>query len=208
VDRSSLANRMRCMHPNRAAKLAIAIGFSAPFAAPALALGHRAQQPAPPTASPVTLPALPAGWTVLTDSPQNLTPAGTHVETLIVSWHYRTSAFGPASAIPPGGTMISVALSRSQAYRARKVNLCETTAKYSEYPPRTFPLRLPNTTRDTLDGQPHVTEFRVFGRYRDSYNFELRVDIDTRRPVEPRRSAAQAIVHGLRFPKWPTEKAC
>jgi hypothetical protein len=199
---------MRFMHPNRAARLAIAIGLSAPFAAPALARGHRAQQPARPTATPVTLPTLPARWTVVSDSPQNLTPAGTYVETLITSWHYRPSEFGPASAIPAGGTMIIVRLSRTQAYHARKVNLCETTAKYSENPRRALPLSLPRITRDTLDGQPHVTEFRVFGRYRDSYNFELRVDIDTRRPLKPRWSVAQAIVHGLRFPQWPTKKAC
>jgi hypothetical protein len=209
MDLSSSADRMGHMDLNRTAKLAIAITLAAAVAAPALALADRMPRRSAPTARPVTLPTLPAGWTVVTASPQDLRPnASTDVVTLITSWHYRPTEEGPASVIPPGGTMIGVTLSRWQAYHARKVNLCETTAKFPQYPLRAAPLTLPRTTTDTLDGQPHVTEFRVLGRYRNSYNFEVRVDIDTRRPLGPAWKAAERIVHELRLPQWPTKKDC
>jgi hypothetical protein len=189
--------------------LVVAFGIAAALAPPAFAVGYLVLRSSPTTAPPVTLPTLPPGWTIVTDSAQSLQPTGsTNVETLLTSWHYRPTEEGPASVIPPGGTMISVTLSRFQAYHARKVNLCETTAKFPQYPRRSAPLTLPRTTTDTLDGQPHVTEFRVLGRYRDSYNFEVRVDIDTRRPVGPSWSKAEIVVGGLRFPKWPTNKSC
>lgn len=208
MDLSHPANRMGCMRSKRATKLAMAIGLAAALAVPALALGDRMPRRSAPTASPVTLPSLPAGWTVVADSPQDLRPTGTHVETLITSWRYRPTEEGPASVIPPGGTMISVALSRNQAYHAHKIDLCETTYTMADYPRRTPPLALPRTTTATLDGTPHVKEFRLFGRYRDSYNFEVRVDIDTRRPLGPAWRAAERIVHGLRLPQWPTRKDC
>ena len=53
-----------------------------------------------------------------------------------------------------------------------------------------------------------MKEFRVFGRYRNYYNFEVRVDVDTRRPVRPRWSVAEKVVSGLRLPTWPTRRSC
>jgi hypothetical protein len=189
--------------------LVFVLGTVTALAPPAFAVGYLVLRSTPITAPPVTLPTLPAGWTVVTDSPQDLKPtSNTNVETLITSWRYRPTQEGPASVIPPGGTMISVTLSRDQAYHARKVNLCEKTAKLAQYPPKTPPLTLPSTTTETFDGAPHVTELRVLGRYHDSYNFEVRVDIDTRRAVKPRWSVAEAIVRGLVFPKWPSDRSC
>jgi hypothetical protein len=96
----------------------------------------------------------------------------------------------------------------NQSYGATKVNLCQATAKLPQFPQRTPPLTLARTTTATLDGAPHVKEFRVLGRYRNSYNFEVRVDIDTRRPIGPRWAEAETIVSRLRLPQWPTNKTC
>jgi hypothetical protein len=104
--------------------------------------------------------------------------------------------------------MISVALLRNQGYHARKVDLCDATYSTSQYPRRSAPLTLPRTTTATLEGAPHVQDFRVLGRYHDSSEFEVRVDIDTRRPVGPAWRAADLIVRGLRLPQWPTKKNC
>lgn len=186
-----------------------ALALAALLAPPGFAVGYLVLRSSPATAPPISLPPLPAGWTIVTDSPQRLQPtSNTNVQTLITSWHYRPTYNGPASVIPPGGTMISVTLSRDQDYTTRKVNLCETTARLPQFPQRTPPLTLPRTTTNTLDGTPSVKEFRVLGRYRNSYNFEIRVDIDTRRTVKPRWVIAESIIRELRFPQWPTDKAC
>ncbi len=195
--------------PARRQTLVFALSLVALMTPPALAVGHRVLHRSPATAEPVGLPALPAGWTVVSDSSQRLGPSSsTNVQTLVTSWRYRPTYAGPASVIPPGGVIIDVTLSRDQEYRGRHVNLCRTTARLPQFPARTPPLTLPSTTTATLDGAPHVKEFRVLGRYRDSYNFEVRVDIDTRRPVRPRWARAETIIRELRFPRWPALQAC
>jgi hypothetical protein len=189
--------------------LLFAFGLAALLAPPAFAVGYLVLKSSPPVAAPVALPPLPAGWTVVAHSGRRLrSTSNTNVQTLITSWRYHPTYNGPASVIPPGGIMFDVTLSRDQSYGARKLDLCETTARLSQFPPRSLPLTLPRTTSDTLDGQPHVKEFRVLGRYRDSYNFEVRVDIDTRRPIGPRWALAEAITRRLHFPRWPVVKAC
>ncbi|MDE3132375.1 MAG: hypothetical protein KGL16_14585 [Acidobacteriota bacterium] len=189
--------------------LLFAIGLAALLAPPAFALGYLVLKSSAATASAVSLPPLPAGWTVVVNNSQRLKPDNnTNVETLITSWRYRPTYNGPASVIPPGGIMIDVTLSRDQSYGKRTVDLCETTASLPQFPPRTPPLTLPRTTTSTLEGQPHVKEFRVLGRYLDSYNFEIRVDIDTRRSVGPRWALAETITRGLGFPRWPMSKTC
>jgi len=158
----------------------------------------------------VTLPKLPTGWTAWSASPAFLTPHGTAVETIVTSWGYRFSAPGPGpgNVIPPGGAMIDVMLLRSQAYRTHRVNLCSTAPVWPGHPRLTPPLTLPRTTAATSEGAPGVKEFRVFGRYRDFYNFEVRVDIDTRRPIDHRWRVAERVVSGLRLPNWPTRRIC
>ena len=181
----------------------------------AVALGQRItdllalRSQSPMVVPPVTLPALPKGWTALSSVPFLLQPGGTQAQTIITSWGYRAAPGpGPAAEIPPGGIMIQVFLLRSQDYGSPKVNLCATTPKTPEYPPLTPPLTLPRTTTHTLEGAPGVKEFRIFGRYRDVYDFEIRADIDTRRPLGPRWFTAEAVVHGLRFPTWPLRQTC
>jgi hypothetical protein len=179
-------------------------GSFAALAAPALAT------PTPTIVAPVTLSKLPAGWTAWSASPAFLTPHGTEVETIATSWGYRFSAPGPGpgNVIPPGGSMIDIMLLRSQAYRSHGVNLCSTAAVIAGHPRLTPPFTLPRTTTATSDGAPGVKEFRVFGRYRNYYNFEVRVNIDTGRPIHPRWRVADRVVSGLRFPTWPTRRIC
>ena len=104
--------------------------------------------------------------------------------------------------------MIDIMLLRTQAYRSHRVDLCSTTPVWPGHPRLTPPLTLPKTTTATFEGAPRVKEFRVFGRYRNYYNFEVRVDIDTRRPVRPKWSVAEKVVSGLRLPTWPTRRSC
>lgn len=204
--RASRLRRIGTFARRQTAPFALALAVL--LAPPAFAVGYLVLKSSPATAPPVALPPLPAGWTIVTDSSQRLqSTSNTNVQTLITSWHYRPTYDGPASVTPPGGTMISVTLSRDQNY-ARKVNLCETTARLPQFPAWTPPLTLPRTTTNILDGTPSVKEFRVLGRYRNSYNFEIRVDVDTRRPVKPRWVIAESIIRGLRFPQWPTDRAC
>lgn len=176
---------------------------------PALGGQHTHFQP-PTVVPPVSLPELPAKWTAWSARPAFLTPHGTEVETIVTSWGYRFSAPGPGpgNVIPPGGIMIDIMLLRSQAYRSHRVDLCSTAPVIAGHPRLTPPLTLPRTTAATSEGAPGVKEFRVFGRYRNYYNFEVRVNIDTRRPIGPRRTIAERVVSGLRFPTWPTRRIC
>jgi hypothetical protein len=105
--------------------------------------------------------------------------------------------------------MISILQLRSQAYGSPNVNLCHDTPNLgSGYPALAPPLNLPAKTTSTLEGSPRVEEFRIFGRYRDYYNFEVRVDIDTRRPLAASWHTADGVVRGLRFPAWPRLSDC
>ena len=181
-----------------------ALTFAAALVAPAFAA------PAATIVAPLALPKLPADWTAWSSRPVLLTPHGTEAETILTSWGYRFSAPGPGpgNAIPPGGSMIDIMLLRTQAYRSHRVDLCSTTPVWPGHPRLTPPLTLAKTTTATFEGAPRVKEFRVFGRYRNYYNLEVRVDIDTRRPVLPRWSVAEKVVSGLRLPTWPARRSC
>jgi hypothetical protein len=192
--------------------LVVALVLAAVVAAPAFAFRHRITalfaSPSPVVVRAVTVPALPTGWTILSSAPYILRPGGTQAETILTSWRYQPSPFGPAGSIPPGGIMISIRLLRSQAYGSAHVNLCRDTPNVSGYPATALPLNLPDETTSTLEGSPSVQEFRILGRYRNYYNFEVRVDIDTRRPVARSWKTADGVVRGLRFPAWPRVSHC
>lgn len=190
----------RAVHGTRLATVALAAALAASASA----------APVATVVGPVMLPKLPAGWTAWSARPNLLRPHGTYVQTSITSWGYRFTAPGPGAgaAIPPGGVYISVELLRSQAPHSPGVNLCSTAPVEPGHPRRMPPLTLPKTTTDTFEGTPHVKEYRVFGRYHNLYNFEVRADIDTRRPIRTRWAAAERIVSRLRFPKWPTRPRC
>lgn len=190
----------------------VALALVCVVAAPAFALRHRITalfaSPSPVVVSAVAAPALPHGWRSLSSAPYILRSGGTQAETILTSWRYQPSPFGPAAAIPPGGIMISIRLLRSQAYGSPHVNLCRDTPSQSAYPAIAPPLNLPGKTTATLEGSPSVKEFRILGRYRNYYDFEVRVDIDTRRAVARDWKTADAVVRGLRFPAWPRVSDC
>ena len=127
------------------------------------------------------------------------------MERLALSWRYVPSETGPAGSLPNNGVMIDVRLFRSGSTKA---NLCQTTPHLAGYPPRTLPLRLPHTTRQTLDGTSHVKEYRVVGRYENYYNFEVRVDIAPAAQSPHALALAQRVVTGIHFPPWPSRTHC
>jgi hypothetical protein len=100
--------------------------------------------------------------------------------------------------------MVWVVLFRSGS---ANVNLCRSAPHFADHPARTFPLRLPTTTSNTLDGTPKVKEYRVFGRYADYYNFEVRVDIAPHAAPDAWQLAAH-VVAAIRFPTWPSLTTC
>jgi hypothetical protein len=53
-----------------------------------------------------------------------------------------------------------------------------------------------------------VLEYRVFGRLDESYNVDLRVDINSIHPTPTMMRTAQTVVSGIRFPRWPRLKRC
>jgi hypothetical protein len=195
-------------------RLALALALVALVAAPAFALRHQVADvfsSSPPTdGAPSAAPGLlPGGWSVLRSDPQRLSPRGTQAETTLTSWDYRSAPDGPAGSLPPGGIIINVALLRSQVPAAGSANLCRSAPTAADYPPRSLPLRLPQSTRFMLEGAAAAKEFRVFGSYQHhNYNFEVRVDIDTRRPLGPSWAVAQRVVAGLQFPTWPRLSRC
>jgi len=42
----------------------------------------------------------------------------------------------------------------------------------------------------------------------DSYNVDLRVDVNSVHPTVAMLRTAQAVVSGIRFPRWPRLKSC
>jgi hypothetical protein len=155
-------------------------------------------------APPVSFRYLPKGWSTLPEAPTVLERQGTSAESFAVSWRYAWNPTGPAGALPRNGEMVWVLLLRSGP---TTVNLCRTTQRFADHPARTFPLRLPPMTSHTLEGAPAVKEYRVFGRYADYYNFEVRVDIAPRASPHAWQLAAR-VVAGIHFPRWPSLAAC
>jgi hypothetical protein len=88
-------------------------------------------------------------------------------------------------------------------------NLCAHGPSFRGYPQiRRLPLRLPGRTADRQEGQPRVLEYRVFGRMDDSYNVDLRVEINSVHSTVAMLPTAQAVVSGIRFPRWPPLRSC
>lgn len=73
---------------------------------------------------------------------------------------------------------------------------------------RSLPLRLPRTTTATFEGSPEIPEYQVFGRIGESYNFEVRVDINTPRPSAAMLNTAQHAVAAIDYPRWPNPLRC
>jgi hypothetical protein len=88
-------------------------------------------------------------------------------------------------------------------------NLCGKTPHLAASPRiRHLPLLLPKTTAATQEGASNIPEYRVFGRFDDRYNIDLRVDINRVHPTRAMLQLAQRVVSGLRFPRWPLLADC
>jgi hypothetical protein len=128
-----------------------------------------AQPPTPPVA--VSFGDLPAGW-------RQSGVLG--VDGLAASWPYRPSPHGWAGSIPVNGIVVHVFFVRDSPPYPR------------------LELRLPTTTRFTLDGSPGVREYRISGRVL-GHNVEIWTDIRSRRPALRLLRTAQRVVSALRF---------
>jgi hypothetical protein len=62
---------------------------------------------------------------------------------------------------------------------------------------------LPGATVNRLEGAPKVLEYRVFGRIDESYDVDLRVDVNSLHPSAAMLHTAQAVVSNIHFPIWP-----
>jgi hypothetical protein len=149
------------------------------------------------------------GWRQFNDAPDLLTRRGANASAYALSWPYRPNSLGWAGAMPRDGIAASVYLIRRDVGAATGLNLCRYTPHLSAYPlVRKLPLHLPSTTTDTLEGAPNIPEYRVFGRIGESYNVEVRVDINNPRPGAALLSAAQRAVSAISFPRWPNKDRC
>ena len=147
----------------------------------------------------------PAGWHFSDEDFGVLTRRGADVESAAFS--FRPYALGWALRIPPNGIAVTVHLIRRSA--DQRANLCGSVPHWPDSPAiRRLPLHLPKTTSDRLEGTPRVLEYRVFGRMDESYNVDLRVDVNRLRPTAAMLRRAQAVVNGIRFPRWPRPKRC
>jgi hypothetical protein len=162
---------------------------------------HAVPVPAP------TFSHLPAGWRAFS-TPGELTPAGAQTSVFATSWPYRLATVdGPAGSMSANAVLVSVSLIRRNPGK-HSGSLCRRTPRLSGYPPvRHLPVDLPATTAATLDGTAWP-EYRSFGRLGNSYNFEVRVDISTRRPSVKLLRLARLAVAAIRFPRWPTPTTC
>jgi hypothetical protein len=152
---------------------------------------------------------LPPGWTALDSHSGTLSrhrPASTYRDAL--SWRYRPTQHGWASQIPWNGIAVSIILFRGSGNEPF-LNLCRFTPHLSGFPRiRRLPLRLPRNPGGSLEGAPNVSEYRVFGRMDESYNVDLRVDVNSPHPSRALLRRAQSVVSHVRFPTWPRLKRC
>jgi hypothetical protein len=147
----------------------------------------------------------PAGWRFEDGDFDVLTRRGADVESAAFS--FRPYRLGWALRMPPNGIAVTVHLIRRSANT--HANLCGSVPHWPGSPAiRRLPLRLPKTTSDRLEGAPRVLEYRVFGRMDESYNVDLRVDVNRLRPTATMLRRAQAVVDGIRFPSWPRLERC
>ena len=152
---------------------------------------------------------LPGGWRQFNDAPDLLTRRGANASAYALSWPYHANSLGWAGSMPRDGIAVSVYLIRREVGAATGLNLCRYTPHLSAYPlVRKLPLHLPSTTTATLEGAPKIPEYRVFGRISESYNVEVRIDINDPRPGAALLSAAQRAVSAISFPRWPNKDRC
>ncbi len=194
----------------RSSSLSLVVLFVA-----AIAVGAASQAPAGVggSAKPIVVGAarfthLPRGWRTFDRDFGLLTRRGADVHSYALSWPYKPGPFGWANSMPPRAIAVNIILIRRNPGRST-ANLCAATPHLLGFPRiRRLPLRLPRTTSDRQEGQPRVLEYRVFGRLDESYNVDLRVDINSIHPTPTMMRTAQTVVSGIRFPRWPRLKRC
>ena len=161
-----------------------------------------------PLLAPARFTNLPERWRAFDDDFGFLTRRGGDVNSYALSWAYKPGPFGWANQMPAGAIAVNVILIRRAAGRS-SANLCGHTPHLPGSPRiHRLPLRLPRTTTDRQEGQPRVLEYRLFGRMDDSYNVDLRVDVNSLHPNAGMLQAAQTVVSGIRFPSWPRLRSC
>ena len=152
---------------------------------------------------------LPRGWRQFNDAPDLLTRQGANASAYALSWAYHPNGLGWAGSMPRDGIVVSVYLIRREVGSATGLNFCRYTPHLGVYPlVRKLPLRLPSTTTATLEGAPNIPEYRVFGRIGESYNFEVRVDVNNPHPSAAPLNAAQSAVSAISFPRWSNRANC
>jgi hypothetical protein len=143
---------------------------------------------------------VPHGWRAFDRDLAVVSSHGGGVQSYALSWAYRPSPFGWANRMPRNAIAVSVILIRDSRCGA---------LHRGDFPAiKRFPLRLPRTTRDRQEGRPDIPEYRVFGRIGESYNVDLRVDVNNIRPSRAMLRVAQRVVDGIHFPKWPRPARC
>jgi hypothetical protein len=166
---------------------------------------YAAPPPPPIVVHAATFAYRPRGWHFADRDFDVLTRRGADVGSAAFS--FRPYRYGWALRFPRNGIAVTVHLIRRSA--DPHANLCGRVPRWADSPPiRRLPLRLPATTTATLEGDPGVVEYRVFGRLGESYDVDLRVDVKNLRPTRAMLRRAQAVVSGIRFPRWPTPKRC
>jgi hypothetical protein len=143
---------------------------------------------------------LPHGWTAFQDDFGFLTRRGASVGSNALSWPYVPNSFGWATQMPNGGIAVNVLLLRRSPGRTR-INLCRYAPHLRDSPKiRRLPLQLPKVTADRLERTPNVREYRIFARMDESYNVDLRIDINSANPTRMMLRTAQSVVNQIRFP--------
>ena len=155
---------------------------------------------------PAKFALVPRGWRAFDDDFGLLTRHGASVESHALSWRYRPDSFGWANAMPRGAMAVTVILVRRS--NDPHANLCRGADGLPFAPIRRLPLRLPKAPNGWLEGSKDVVEYRVFGRIDRSYSVDLRLAVRTIHPTAAMLRRGQAVVSGIRFPRWPRPKRC
>jgi hypothetical protein len=157
---------------------------------------------------PATFTDVPGGWKTFDRDVALVNRHGADLESYALSWAYKPNPLGWANRMPPNAIAVHVILIRRSPTNPA-ANLCANTPHLPTFPPiRQFPLVLPKTTAATQEGEPKIPEYRVFGRFDNFYNVDLRVDINRLHPTPALLQLAQRVVSGLRFPRWPLVPDC
>jgi len=151
---------------------------------------------------------VPGGWKTFDRDFALLSRSGADLENYALSWAYKPNPLGWANRMPPNAIAVHVILIRRPTTN-RAANLCGQTPHVPGFPLiRRFPLTFPKTTAATQEGEANIPEYRVFGRFDNIYNIDLRVDINQVHPTPAMLKLAQRVVNGLRFPRWPLVRDC